>query len=76
MTLKAHFDGKQIVLDEPLPPGLAPNTPVQVVFPNGPATGSAPPSTFEKLLALAGEDDLPADYAQNHEHYVKGAPKR
>jgi len=31
ITLKAHFDGKQICLDEP--GDLAPNTPVLVVVP-------------------------------------------
>ena len=70
MTLKAHFDGKQIVLDEPLPPGLAANTPVRVVIDNG------SDALFDKLLSLAGDDNLPVDYAENHEHYVKRKPKR
>ncbi|HXJ93070.1 MAG TPA: hypothetical protein VMT20_09325 [Terriglobia bacterium] len=31
----------------------------------------------KKLLALAGIlKDLPEDFAQNHDHYVHGAPKR
>jgi hypothetical protein len=72
MTLKAHFDGKQIVLDEPAPAGLAPNTPVTVVFENG-TTESA----LEKIAKLAIEtDDLPVDYSEQHDHYVKGTPRR
>ena len=31
LKLKAHFDGQQVVLDEPAPPELKPNTPVEVV---------------------------------------------
>jgi hypothetical protein len=31
MRLRGHFDGKNIVLDEPPPPELTPDTPVEVV---------------------------------------------
>jgi virulence-associated protein VagC len=31
----------------------------------------------KKLLALAGTvKDLPEDFAENHDHYIHGAPKR
>jgi hypothetical protein len=30
--LRGHFDGRTVVLDEPLPPELAPNTLVEVVI--------------------------------------------
>lgn len=30
-ALRGHYDGKAIVLDEPAPPDLAANTPVEVV---------------------------------------------
>jgi hypothetical protein len=31
----------------------------------------------ERLLKLAGTvDDLPADMARNHDHYIHGAPKQ
>ncbi len=31
----------------------------------------------KKLLALAGIlKDLPADFAENHDHYIHGTPKR
>jgi hypothetical protein len=34
-TLRGHFDGRTIVLDEPPPPELTPNTPVEVVIVKG-----------------------------------------
>lgn len=34
-------------------------------------------SLSEALLELAGTiDDLPADFARNHDHYIHGQPKR
>ncbi len=31
----------------------------------------------KRLLTLAGTaDDLPVDFAQNHNHYIHGAPRR
>lgn len=72
MILKGHFDGQKIILDEPVPAGLAPNTRVRIVIEN-----EQEQSLFEKLLDLAvDDDDLPADYAEQHDHYVKGTPKR
>jgi hypothetical protein len=32
MRLRGHFNGNQVVLDEPAPPGLKPDTPVEVVI--------------------------------------------
>ena len=29
--LRGHFDGHHVVLDEPAPPDLAPNTPVEIL---------------------------------------------
>jgi hypothetical protein len=35
------------------------------------------PSLRERLVKLAGTlDDLPADMARNHDHYIHGAPKQ
>ena len=43
-----------------------------------PIADAAPPeSVGKKLLALAGTvKDLPEDFAENHDHYIHGAPKR
>ena len=32
MVLKGHFDGERVVLDEPVPPDIPPQTPVKVMF--------------------------------------------
>jgi hypothetical protein len=78
-TLSGHFDGKYIVLDQPPPASLRPNDPVTVVFGNGASSnGEAVPAApiFDALLDLAAPRGLPADFAAQHEHYVKGLPKR
>jgi hypothetical protein len=35
LRLRGHFDGHTIVLDESPPPELKPNTPVEIVIPDG-----------------------------------------
>ena len=52
MRLRGHFNGQQIVLDQPVPPELKPNTPVQIMPPLEIASQCAPvlavrPSTHE-----------------------------
>ncbi len=69
--LNAHYDGKHIVLDDPMPPDVPPNSRVQVLV--------APvrePSALDKIAAMAIPMDLPSDFSLNHKHYMKGAPKR
>jgi hypothetical protein len=59
-----------------LPPEakLADGTQVRVE----PLEGASPSEPVgKKLLALAGIlEDLPADFAENHDHYIHGTPKR
>lgn len=70
--INGHYDGKRVVLDEPVPPGFAADTPVRVIFDNGELR-----DLFAELGRLAvTTDDLPPDYAAQHEHYVKGTPRR
>jgi hypothetical protein len=76
MTLKAHFDGKQIVLDEPLPPGLAPNTPITITIGNGQANDAEEFDALAEIARMAQPLGLPPDFAAQHEHYGKGLPKR
>jgi len=67
--INGHYDGKRVVLDEPVPAVIAAPAPVKVVFEdNG--------GVLDELARLAGPDDLPADYAEQHEHYVKGTPRK
>ena len=71
MTIvNGHYDGKRVVLDEPVPAGIAAPTAVKVVFEDNGVGG-----VLDDLARLAGPDDLPVDYAEQHEHYVKGTPR-
>ena len=76
MTLRAHFDGKVPVPDEPV--NLPVNCALEVqVKPVGalPAAGKS----LGRLLALARQfpvTDGAADGAAQHDHYLYGLPKR
>jgi hypothetical protein len=75
-VLKAHFDGKVLVPDEPvnLPMNCALKLHVETV------PGAAPRETpLLRLLDLAKRfpvNDGPADGAAQHDHYLYGLPKR
>lgn len=72
MTLTGRVLRGNIVLDEPqkLPEGAR----VEVVF--KPAADQ-PKTLREVLLEHAGcLTDLPADMAEQHDHYIHGTPKR
>jgi hypothetical protein len=72
--IAAHFDGKVIVPDQPLqlPVGQKLRVRVEVAEPSGKA-----PTLAERLLKHAGTvPDLPADLAEQHDHYIHGTPKR
>ncbi len=71
MVVKGHFDGKQVVLDEPVPQDTPADTPVTVVF-----EGLDGIASLRAIEDLACDADLPPDFAAQHEHYVKGLPKR
>jgi hypothetical protein len=34
IRLRGHYDGKNVILDQPVPGGLMPDTPVEVVIPD------------------------------------------
>jgi hypothetical protein len=75
MTVSAHFDGKVIVPDEPLdlPPNQALVVQIERVGPREPADGSA----LAWIAANAVDRDaLPADLADQHDHYLYGCPKK
>jgi hypothetical protein len=72
MTLQGTMNNGTIVLDQPAP--LAEGTRVEIVV--TPLTVSKP-TLAERLLKHAGTvDDLPADMAEQHDHYIHGTPKR
>jgi hypothetical protein len=71
VVLNGRFDGNQVVLDEPLPNGIAPNTPVRVIFEDAAAAQS-----LAAIANLAKPGGMPADFAEQHEHYLKGTDRR
>jgi hypothetical protein len=76
MTLRAHFDGKVLVPDEPV--DLPVNCALEVeVKPAGAPSPASKPLT--RLLEVARRfpvADGPADGAAQHDHYLYGLPKR
>jgi hypothetical protein len=75
MTVHAHFDGKAIIPDEPLdiPPNQALILQIERVGPREPAEESA----LAWLAANAiGDDTLPTDLADRHDHYLYGSPAK
>jgi hypothetical protein len=71
VTVKAHFDGKVIVPDEPL--DLQPNQALKIQIEPLEDEGSA----LAWIEANAVESDtLPTDLAEQHDHYLYGRPKK
>ena len=77
-NIAAHFDGRTFVPDEPVPAGLAPNTKVTILLSLAPpAIAPQEPGVFDAILRLAVNDEsLPPDFSEQHDHYIKGTPKR
>jgi len=75
MTYRGHMENGVVVLDEPA--ALPEGTRVYVELaaqdvPEPPAT-----TLHDALGPFEGAfADLPSDFAQNHDHYLHGAPKR
>jgi hypothetical protein len=71
MTYRGRVKNGQIQLDEParLPEGAE----VQIVVLEG---GQAKPDLWDKLRGMAGTVEGPKDWAQNHDHYIHGTPRR
>jgi hypothetical protein len=76
MTVNGHVKNGTIVLDQPL--GLPEGALVQVeIVPVEIAKKDEPGSLLDQLGDVVGAiDDLPADMARNHDHYLYGAPKQ
>ena len=66
VVLNGHFDGSRVVLDGPVPDGIAANTPVRVIFDN-----SVLAESLAKIARLAQLGGQPPDFAEHHAHYVK-----
>lgn len=76
-TLRAHFDGRVLIPDEPvdLPVGCALEIQVRALTS---AQATKPP--LQELADVVGtlpqSDELPADGAAQHDHYLYGMPKK
>ncbi len=79
-SIRAHFDGKVFVPDEPV--NVPEGTPAQVVViptvENGqPASGRKTLAELVAILdAMPSESSLPPDASMNIDHYLYGTPKR
>lgn len=74
--LKAHFDGRVLVPDEPvdLPVNCALEVQVKRL-----GSAPAPDKPLQKLAEVARQfpvADAPPDGAAQHDHYLYGLPKR
>jgi hypothetical protein len=72
VTVRAHFDAKVIIPDEPL--DLAPNQALLVeIRPAQPPANADYESALEWLAANAVDsDELPADLSERHDYYLYG----
>ena len=69
--INGHYDGKRVVLDEPVPASIPADTPVRVVF-----DGADAKSVLGEIGKLARPGGLPQDFSEQHEHYIKGTPRK
>lgn len=77
ITLRGHFDGKALQLDEPadLPLNGAFEIQLKPLAPG--ATKKMPLAKLVEALAdLPENPDWPHDGASQHDHYLHGTPKR
>jgi hypothetical protein len=78
-VVKAHFDGKVLVPDEPvkLPLNCALELHIQPLGKRIPATANGKPlqRLLQALEELPENPDWPADGAAQHDHYLYGLPK-
>lgn len=76
VALRGHFDGRAIVLDDPvdLPQGKALIVHVELESPAPPPIDS---SALDWIIQNAVESpSVPVDGAAQHDHYLYGVPKR
>ena len=71
-AIKAHFDGKVLVLDEPV--DLPVNQPLNLLV--APARPMTMTDLLEALDQMPDNPSTPADLAAQHDHYLHGLPKR
>jgi hypothetical protein len=79
MTISGHVENGQIVLDEPVPLADGMKVRVELLPANSerPSEDEQMPTLYERHKSFIGIiDDLPSDFARNHDHYLHGQPKK
>lgn len=72
LSVRAHFDGKQIRLDEPVKLKPDARLLITVLSEEKPENKTL----FELLDAPIGSIEGPEDWSINHDHYLYGVPKK
>lgn len=73
--MKAHFRNGRIELDVPV--DIEEGTELDIsVVPPLPTPRQSGRTLLERLSRVVGSVELPEDYAENHDHYLYGVPKR
>ena len=72
-TLEATFDGA--VFRPDTPPGIPPDTRCRISVEEIPSEEPRG-NVWDVLERLAGTIDAPEDWAEEHDHYIHGTPKR
>ena len=74
-TVHVVFDGEVLRPDEPL--DLVPNGRYRVIVESVEDEQPAQePGMLDDIVELVEDLDLPPDFAQQHDHYLYGTPKR
>lgn len=71
LSLRAHFDGKQVHIDDPVI--LKPNTKLLITVLSNEQKKEK--TLFDKLEQI-GTIEGPEDWSVNHDHYLYGTPKK
>jgi hypothetical protein len=74
-TIKAHFDGKVFVPDEPVDVPVGESVTVEVPAPAEPKRGTLA-DIADWVETLPIDPNSPGDAAAQHDHYLYGTPKR
>jgi hypothetical protein len=73
-VIKAHFDGRVLVPDEPVE--LPVNQPLRVYVEPTPVEDSPLLRLAHRLSEMPDNPSTPSDLAARHDHYLYGMPKR
>ena len=74
-----HIQNGMIVLDESttLPDGMKVRVAIVPVSSDASAAEEQPKTLYERYQSIIGvAEGLPADFAEQHDHYIHGTPKR